>query len=857
MILVDGAGVVQSHAGRARPEGRIAGLDGWPLPGESLLTALAAQADRGDGDARAVRLGLEAVLSGRQAQFEHLSSPAGWRLCITAVVPAHPVAAVVRLEPSTSTQAHTDRLYSALTAAERRLGLLQTVAGLGSWHAEVGTQAVQFSPEAYQVLGIDPAGGAITSELIRERVHPEDLAGVRADAVRMYAGEPLVTSRFRFRRDDGSLAWLESRVTLVAASADRPAGVVGTVRDISDAARAQRDLERHRDRLEDLVVSRTVQLAEASERADSAGRVKRAFLTHASHEIRSPLNVIVSLAHLLQQSTSTPPHSAWAQAILQAARHLSSIIDDVLDLARSESTRLALRSQSVQPAQVVDEVLAMLRPQAEARGLRLESEPPTPADGMELRGDAARLRQALLNAVRWAIGAAPGGRVSIGVHIEVEPDAGVGLNTTWLAHLRLCVDSEAPVDAARWRTDLELQALRQLMELMQGSAELSARPEGGSECVLRVSMPLPDDPGFDTPSQTGIVTAQLRQRHAGRRVLLAEDDEINQLAMLELLADVGLLVDTADDGRDAVDMAVRRPYALIILDLRMPRMDGVSAARTMRALPDLRETPLVAITANAFDEDRQACRAAGMNDFLAKPVDVQQLYEVLLRWLDHSIAAEPPPRAVAPGPRVPSPADEAAGFAGAPAWASSRPQAPGSGVGTVSATPTPNPTGLDATSPSRSPVRSDAGPVSRRPAQPRSPDAASGDAPEVAPMVDPGMRGLLMLEGVDALGGLASVGGRPAVYRRLLAVFVTTHAEDGADLRALLRDGQTAAAGSLAHRVRGSAATLGLIDIETAAGALEAALDAGEAADEIDRRAASFDQCLSHTLRLVQQALAR
>ena len=116
----------------------------------------------------------------------------------------------------------------------------------------------------------------------------------------------------------------------------------------------------------------------------------------------------------------------------------------------------------------------------------------------------------------------------------------------------------------------------------------------------------------------------------GRRVLLAEDDDINQMAMQELLADVGLEVDTAGDGHEAVDHASRRAYALILLDLRMPRLDGVGAARTIRALPGHQATPMVAITANAFDEDRQACRAAGMNDFMAKPVEVQRLYEVLL-----------------------------------------------------------------------------------------------------------------------------------------------------------------------------------------------------------------------------------
>lgn len=367
------------------------------------------------------------------------------------------------------------------------------------------------------------------------------------------------------------------------------------------------------DRLQELLVSRTVQLAAAREQAEAAGRARADFLAHTSHRMRTPLNAIVSLAHLLQRDTDDPTARARVEAVRQAAQELSTMIDAGLELAHADGRHPGPRFQ-----------------------------PPA---------------------------------------VPTAPTA-----------------PKAPLPAAD-------------------------------------------------------VAALLRRRHSGRRVLVAEDDDISQLAMVELLTDVGLQVDTADDGLSAVDMVSRRTYAMILLDLRMPRLDGLDAARTMRALPGQAGTPIVAVTANTFDEDRAACRAAGMNDFLAKPVDVPQLYRLLLHWLD----------ATAPG---------------------------------------------TASAPLSAP--------------------AAGDGAPTSDGVDERMAPLLGLDGLDAAGGLASVGGRVTVYRRLLAVFAATHQGDGAQLQLLLSQGDPVSAGRLAHRLRGSAATLGLVDIEEAAGALERVLDGWE-----------------------------
>ena len=270
---------------------------------------------------------------------------------------------------------------------------------------------------------------------------------------------------------------------------------------------------------------------------------------------------------------------------------------------------------------------------------------------------------------------------------------------------------------------------------------------------------------------------RIRRRHAGARVLLAEGDDAGQIMMLEWLADLTLQADLAVDGYEAVDLASRLLYALVLLDFHLPRLDGPATARALRRLPALHRMPPLVLTARPLsDADRQACREAGIDDVLTKPVDGPALSACLLRWLDREAPDGPQPAA----PATPAPAADAVLL----------------------------------------------------PLQP-----------------------LLGLDGLDALAGLAAVGGKPAVYRRLLQVFGQTHGGDGQALQSLLRQGERAAAGRLAHRLRGAAATLGLVEIEAAAAALEAALDAGAGAAGVPLLADALTQALDQGLQRLHAAL--
>lgn len=912
LILVDGQGVVLATDGADWPA---------PLPrpfaaGTRLLEPLAALALAGDGSAHALRALLDDVLQ-RRAERGDSALPAGWRARVRRVaegglgrawlqldcppgLPAAPASpslptgqgagggswrvpavGVDAGEPDDEVAA----LRAALQAAERRLDVVQSVAALGTWHVDLASGRSRFSPETYRILGLDPARGPLRSAVIRERVHPDDLPRLLADRTRAYAGEPLVASLFRFFRGDGDVRWLETRVSHEAAAPGCPAGIFGTVRDVTDTVQTRQDLDRHRDRLEELVVSRTVQLAEASERAEAASRAKSAFLAHTSHEIRTPLNVIVSLAHLMHHDAAGTRQHTRVQAIEQAARHLSSIIDDVLDLARNEARVPGVQPVPVHPDLVLAEAAVMLRPQAQRQGVQIEVDANAAAGPWPpLRGDTARLRQALLNGVRHVLVGATDGRVVLRATLLADhADAGgdceqlpVPAKVPWL---RFEIDGPSSATPAA-DADVNRTSLQRLVTLLGGQAGVLRLDDGTRRCWFTAQVTTGDGVP-DVAAAAGNAAEQLRQRHAGRRVLLAEDDDVSQMAMVELLSDAGLLVDTADDGREAVDMASRRPYALILLDLRMPRLDGVAAARTIRTLPGHQGTPLVAVTANAFIEDREACRAAGMSDFLPKPVDVPRLYALLLHWLDaaphvgtawadgsRSVAAwasptAPPawltPRPVLavaplPPPGLAAPAAADHGSRPSPWDAPHGPSSPGpaglvGAVGPAQAAALHHPP--QAAAAQHPAAASDPGHTVSRP-----PVNAPGAALAGVTTAD-AMAPLLGLEGVDAAGGLASVGGKPAVYRRLLSVFGSTHDGDAAQAQRLLADGDGEAVGRLAHRLRGSAATLGLIDIETAAAALEGALDDGAAptAASTAELAQALAEALDGTLQRLREAL--
>ncbi|MGN6828274.1 PAS domain-containing hybrid sensor histidine kinase/response regulator [Paucibacter sp. M5-1] len=417
---------------------------------------------------------------------------------------------------------------------------------------------------------------------------------------------------------------------------DRVAGFVVLALDITARKQAEQALQ-----------ASHAELAQARDRAEAASRAKSAFLAHMSHEIRTPMNAIMGLSHLLQRMPQNQLHDQnqrYLGEIDAAAQHLLHIINDVLDMSKIEAGKLVLEVEDFDPAELAQRAVAQLAEAAYAKGLdlqmRTEGLPPL------LRGDATRLTQMLLNLLSNAVKYTERGQVMLRLQLLSEDgprvklgvdvlDSGIGIEPAALARLFEAFEQADASTARRYGgTGLGLAITRQLARRMGGDAGADSVPGRGSRFWFSAWM---ERAATRAPvlALEPLHPAELRLRteHAGQRVLLAEDDAVNQMVAWSLLQAAGLEVDLVDDGAAALRAAGQRPYALILLDLHMPELDGMAACRAIRRLPGHADTPILAMTGNVFAEDRAACLAAGMNDHIAKPVAPEDLYQSLLRWL--------------------------------------------------------------------------------------------------------------------------------------------------------------------------------------------------------------------------------
>jgi signal transduction histidine kinase/ActR/RegA family two-component response regulator len=408
------------------------------------------------------------------------------------------------------------------------------------------------------------------------------------------------------------------------------------------SARLEAAAEIARD-LEVLVQQRTRQLEQAMRAAEAANVSKSTFLANMSHEIRTPMNAIVGMAHLVRRGGVSARQAEQLDKIDRASQHLLSVINDILDLSKIEAGKLTLEEVDISIGSLPDYVISMLTERAAAKGLQLVAE--VEPIGLHLRGDPTRLTQALLNYATNAVKFTDQGAVTLRIRKEEESatdvllrfaveDTGIGVTPEAAEKI---FDAFEQADSSTTRkyggTGLGLAITKHLAEIMGGTVGMSSTPGQGSTFWFTARLRKGGGDASLVPAETQDAERILASEHRGARILLAEDEPINQELALELLTDAGMVVDVVADGAAALRMTSARDYALILMDMQMPKMNGIEAAQEIRRLPGKGGLPIIAMTANAFAEDKARCFEAGMNDFIAKPIDPNILFGTLLKWL--------------------------------------------------------------------------------------------------------------------------------------------------------------------------------------------------------------------------------
>jgi len=537
----------------------------------------------------------------------------------------------------------------SLSLSEERFSLAMKGANDGLWDRNMQTNEIYYSPRWKQMLGYEDHELENNLSTWEKLVYPDDLPTAQKNIDEYINGK---TSNYeqelRMQHKDGHLVNILSRAFLMR---DEDTGaarrMIGTHIDITSRKKYEHQLHELNINLENRVKERTAELEKlnnelvaAKNTAEQANKTKSLFLANMSHEIRTPMNGIIGLTDLTLRTDLNKEQKNYLENLKVSSNTLLNILNDILDFSKIEAGKLEIETHTFDFNTVIENIISIYNVKALENNISLNLNISTSVTKY-LVGDPVRLTQILSNLINNAIKFTSHGEVSI--HIEridssdlvkfSVSDTGIGMSKDVQKKL---FDSFTQADSSTSRryggTGLGLAICKHLVEIMDGEIKLESKEDKGSKFTFIIPLPVSKHTNISTQKKDDKPKLQKSKILSDKNVLLAEDVVVNQLVAKEILGQAGLNVDLACNGEDAVAMAKSRQYDLVIMDVQMPTMDGYQATRLIRKLDNYKQIPIIAMTANVLDSDRQKCEDSGMNGHISKPIDTDNIITDLEKY---------------------------------------------------------------------------------------------------------------------------------------------------------------------------------------------------------------------------------
>lgn len=523
------------------------------------------------------------------------------------------------------------------------LKLATEASGIGIWTWDISSGAVTWDSRMHELYGIS-AQASVSYALWRSCLHPDDMQATEAALHAAVEQQTSFEQVFRIILPDGQLRTLRPDSIFERDSYGNPLRMIGVNQDISEYIAQQETLRI------------------AKQLAESANEAKSSFLANMSHEIRTPMNAIIGLSQLVLDSELTRQQREYLGKVQAAGKALLNLINDILDYSKIEAGYLAFEKAPFRPVDTLRHALDLFQLKLEEKGLQVVTELDDTLPEYVI-GDSLRLGQVLNNLLSNAIKFTSHGSITISIATVLPADdpaqlrlqfritdTGIGIAADLLQDLFTpFTQADASISRRFGGTGLGLSISKRIVELMGGEISVSSR-EGEGSCFSFTAVFARLPMQAQMPELPAVADSQVAQGISltGAEILLVEDNSDNQLVAQGFLHKLQLKVTLAENGREAVRWVQQKAFDAILMDIQMPVMDGYEATRQIRALPQGKLLPIIALSASVMLETKQSSIAVGMNDHLAKPIDPEQLTQCLLKWLSPRAPFAQPKPAIEP-----------------------------------------------------------------------------------------------------------------------------------------------------------------------------------------------------------------